>query len=249
MVELLEDERMDRLMRYDLDIIQSPSVFSFSIDALLLAEFAYVPSHDRAKIIDLCSGNGVVALSLSQKTQSKVYGVELQERLVDMAERSIQHNELLESVEMIQGDVKEAADWFGYDKVDVITCNPPYFKVDETSKKNPNRHKAIARHELTINLEDIIKVSGDLLKMRGRFFMVHRPERFLEILDLMKKYKITPKKVQFIYPKYGKEANMILIEGIKQGKIEGFKILPPVFIHDEEGEYLPEIKGMFYGDD
>lgn len=248
MVELIGDERVDRLMRYDLDIIQSPSVFSFSIDALLLAEFAQVPSHDRAKIVDLCSGNGVVALSLSQRTQSKIYGVELQERLVDMAERSIIHNGLEDSIEMIQGDVEDATDWFGYDNVDVITCNPPYFKVDETSKKNPNPHKAIARHELTTNLEEIIKVSGDLLKVRGRFFMVHRPERFLEILELMKRYKITPKKVQFIYPKQDKEANMILIEGMKQGKIEGFKILPPVFIHDAAGEYLPEIRGLFYGD-
>lgn len=248
-VNLRDDERFDRLMRYDLDIIQSKSVFSFSLDALLLDNFAYFPSHDHASIVDLCSGNGVLPLTLSKRTKSHVYGVEIQERLSDMAERSVRHNGLEKEITIYNRDLADIYDLFPKDSVDVITCNPPYFPVSETSRKNPNEQLAIARHELTTNLESVIQVTSNLLKMNGRAFFVYRPARLLEMITLFDKYHLTPKKIQFIYPKKDSESNMMLVEAIKHGKERGLKVLHPLFIHDENGDYLPEIKDIIYGTD
>lgn len=248
-IELKHDERIDQLMQYDLEIIQSPSVFSFSLDAVLLGDFAKVPRHDRAKIVDLCSGNGAVALMLSQKTRSKVTAMELQDRLVDMAERSIRLNDLENQVEMIHGDVNDAVKYIKKDSVDVLTCNPPYFTVSEESRKNPNAHLAIARHELHLTLKELMTVTSGLLKTKGKAYFVHRPERFLEIMDEMRAVGLAPKSIRFVYPKPDKEANMLLIEGIKQGKENGLKILPPLYVFDENGEYFPEVRRMIYGNE
>lgn len=248
-IQLKNDERIDQLMQYDLEIIQSPSVFSFSLDAVLLGDFAKVPKHDRAKIVDLCSGNGAVALMLSQKTKSNITAMELQERLVDMAERSIQLNELENQVEMIHSDVNHATEHIKKDSVDVLTCNPPYFTVTEASRKNPNEHLAIARHELHLTLKELMTVSSGLLKTKGKAYFVHRPERFLEIMDEMRAANLAPKRIRFIYPKPDKEANMMLIEGIKQGKETGLKILPPLYVFDENGNYYPEVRRMIYGNE
>lgn len=244
---LKNDERIDQLMQYDLKIIQSPTVFSFSLDAVLLGDFAQVPKHDHAKIVDLCSGNGAIALMLSQKTNSLVTGVEIQERLVDMANRSILMNELKDKVNMLHIDVKEIKSRIKHDSVDVVTCNPPYFKVTGESVKNPNEHLAIARHEIYLNLQEMMKATSILLKTKGKAYFVHRPERFLEILDTMRAVNLIPKRVRFVYPKEHKEANMILIEGIKNGKETGFTVLPPLFVFDQKDEYLPEVRRMIYG--
>ncbi|WP_423188600.1 tRNA1(Val) (adenine(37)-N6)-methyltransferase [Alkalibacterium sp. f15] len=248
-IQLKNDERIDQLMQYDLEIIQSPSVFSFSLDAVLLGDFAKVPKHDRAKIVDLCSGNGAVALMLSQKTKSKIIALELQDRLVDMAQRSIQLNHLEEQVEMIHGDVNEATTHIKKDSVDILTCNPPYFIVSDASRKNPNEHLAIARHELHLTLRELMTVSAGLLKTKGKAYFVHRPERFLEIMDEMRAVDLAPKRIRFVYPKPDKEANMILIEGIKQGKETGLQILPPLYVFDDNGEYFPEVRRMIYGNE
>lgn len=250
MKELLkEDERIDQLMRYGLDIIQSPSVFSFSLDAILLGEFAAVPRHNRAKIVDLCSGNGVVPLILSQKTESPITGIELQERLADMAERSVRMNQLDGQIHMIQGDLANTYQWIPKDTVDVVTCNPPYFPATEKSFKNPNQHLAIARHELHTNLEEVMQITSGLLKMNGKAYFVHRPDRLLEILDAMRRNRLAPKKIQLVYPKRDREANVLLIEGIKDGKETGFKVLPPLFVYDEENNYLPEVRRLIYGEE
>lgn len=244
---LRNDERIDQLMQYNLEIIQSPSVFSFSLDAVLLGDFAQVPKHNRAKVVDLCSGNGAIALMLSQKTKSPITGVEIQERLVDMANRSIQLNELEDKVRMIHTDVNDIKNWIRHDSVDVVTCNPPYFKVTGESIKNPNEHLAIARHEIYLSLQEMMKATSFLLKTKGKAYFVHRPERFLEILDAMRAVNLAPKRVRFVYPKEHKEANMILIEGIKNGKETGFIVLPPLFVFDQKDEYLPEVRRMIYG--
>ncbi|SEI73563.1 tRNA1(Val) A37 N6-methylase TrmN6 [Alkalibacterium gilvum] len=248
-IQLKQDERIDQLMQYGLEIIQSSEVFSFSLDAVLLGDFAKVPTHNRAKVIDLCSGNGAVALMLSQKTKSKITALEIQDRLVDMAQRSIQLNNLDEQVEMIQADVKETKHYIKKDSVDVLTCNPPYFKVTDDSRKNPNTHLAIARHEIHLTLKELMKVSADLLKTKGKAYFVHRPERFLEIMDDMRAERIAPKRVRFVYPKEGKEANMLLIEGIKHGKETGLKVLPPLYVFDDNGNYFPEVRRMIYGNE
>lgn len=248
-ITLKGDERVDQIMQYGLDIIQSPSVFSFSLDAILLGEFAKVPRHERAKIVDLCSGNGAVALMISRQTKSKVTAVEIQERLVDMAERSIQLNNLSDQIEVVHEDVNRLKGSIEKDSVDVITCNPPYFTVSEASKKNPNEHLAIARHELHLTLKELMSVTSGLLKTKGKAFFVHRPERFLEIMDAMREVDLAPKRIQFIYPKENKEANILLIEGIKRGKANGLQILPPLVVYDENGEYFPEVRRMIYGNE
>jgi len=241
------DERMDQLLSHNLSIIQSPSVFSFSLDAVLLADFAQPAKHNRAKVVDLCAGNGVVGLLLSQKTRSPIIGIEIQERLVGMAKRTIQLNELEHQVSIIHGDLSEATKWIQKDTVDTLTCNPPYFAVGEKSIKNPNSHLAIARHELHTNLDEVMKVSSDLLKMNGKAYFVHRPDRLIEILETMKKHRIAPKKMRLVYPKVGKEANTLLIEGIKDGKDTGFRVLPPLFVYSEDNNYLPEVSAMLHG--
>lgn len=245
MVLLKGDERLDYLLAEDLRIIQSPSVFSFSLDAVLLARFVYVPIQ-KGNLIDLCSGNGVIPLFLSARTKGNIIGVEIQERLFDMAQRSINYNQLDKRISMIHGDIKEMPKRLGYGKFDVVTCNPPYFPTPSPEEMNENEHLAIARHEILCTLEDAIKAASDLVRQGGKVAFVHRPGRFLDIMTLMRKYKLEPKKVQFVYPKQGKEANTLLIEATKHGNPD-LKILPPLFVYDQQNEYTREIKEILYG--
>ena len=240
------DERIDQLYADDIQIIQSAEVFSFSLDAVLLANFPAIPK--RGTIVDLCAGNGAVGLFVSRKTKAHIYQVELQERLADMAQRSIQLNKRDEQMTVYQMDLKESPTKIKPDSVDLLLCNPPYFKDVPTGIKNPNPHLAIARHEIHTNLDEVIQTSSKLLKTNGRLAMVHRPDRFLDIVETMRKHRIAPKRLQFVYPKAGKEANVLLIEGIKDGKTDGFKVLPPLITYDENGEYLPETRAMLYGE-
>jgi len=245
MVLLKGDERLDYLLAEELRIIQSPSVFSFSLDAVLLARFVYVPIQ-KGNLIDLCSGNGVIPLFLSARTKGQITGVEIQERLFDMAQRSIEYNQLEQRISLIHGDIKEMSKRLGYGKYDVVTCNPPYFPTPSSDEMNENEHLAIARHEILCTLEDAIKASSDLVRQGGKVAFVHRPGRFLDIVTLMRKYKLEPKKIQFVYPKQGKEANTLLIEATKNGNPD-LKIMPPLFVYNEKNEYTPEIKEILYG--
>uniref|UniRef100_UPI00403ED9C6 tRNA1(Val) (adenine(37)-N6)-methyltransferase n=1 Tax=unclassified Siminovitchia TaxID=2837530 RepID=UPI00403ED9C6 len=245
-MELYEDERLDYLLAENLKIIQSPTVFAFSLDAVLLARFAYIPIQ-KGNIIDLCSGNGVVPLLLSSKTKAAITGVEIQERLYQMAVRSIRYNRLEDRIRMIHGDLKEITETVGYGKFDVVTCNPPYFASPSPHVMNENQYLAIARHEILCSLEDVIRVSSQLLRQGGKAAFVHRPERLLDILTLMRQYRLEPKRLRFVYPKSGKEANTILVEGTKNGNA-GLKTLPPLFVYDENNEYTPEIREILYGE-
>jgi tRNA1(Val) A37 N6-methylase TrmN6 len=245
-INLKGDERLDYLLAEDLRIIQSPSVFSFSLDAVLLAKFAYVPIQ-KGNIIDLCSGNGVIPLFLSTRTKGKIIGVEIQERLYDMAVRSIQYNGLENRIQMVHGDIKEMPKQLGYGRFEVVTCNPPYFKTPPEGEINPNEHLAIARHEILCTLEDVIKVSSDLVKQGGKVALVHRPGRLMDIVTLMRQYRLEPKRIQFIYPKQGKEANTLLIEAIKDGSPD-LKILPPLVVYHDNNEYTKEIRAILYGE-
>ncbi|MDA9472730.1 tRNA1(Val) (adenine(37)-N6)-methyltransferase [Enterococcus sp. 5H] len=242
---LLPGERIDQLFADDIQIIQSKEVFSFSLDAVLLANFPVLPK--KGRIVDLCAGNGAVGLFASRKTNAEIIQIELQNRLADMGKRSIQLNQLDKQIQMIELDLKQATTVVKPDSVDLVLCNPPYFKELPASQKNPNPHLAIARHEIHTSLNEVVSVSAKLLKTNGRLAMVHRPDRFLDILHAMEAENIAPKRVRFIYPKAGKEANTLLIEGIKQGKKDGFRVLPPLFTYDEDNNYLPEMKAMLYG--
>ncbi|OJH17002.1 SAM-dependent methyltransferase [Bacillus obstructivus] len=245
MVELRDDERLDYLLAEKLRIIQSPSVFSFSLDAVLLARFAYLPIQ-KGRVIDLCSGNGVIPLLISNRTKANIIGVEIQERLYDMAVRSISYNHLENQINMIHGDIKEMPEKLGKGKFDVVTCNSPYFVTPPKSEKNINEHLAIARHEILCTLEDAIQVSSKLLRQGGKAAFVHRPGRLLDILMLMRKYRIEPKRLRFVYPRYGKEANTILVEGIKDGS-KDLKVLPPLYIYKAENQYSEEVEEMLFG--
>ncbi|WP_414841242.1 tRNA1(Val) (adenine(37)-N6)-methyltransferase [Enterococcus saccharolyticus] len=243
---LNEGERIDQLYADDIQIIQSTNVFSFSLDAVMLANFPAIPK--RGKIVDLCAGNGAVGLFVSRKTKASIYQVELQEKLADMAKRSIQLNHLDEQMTVYTMDLKDSLTKIKGDSVDLLLCNPPYFKTSKTGIKNPNPHLAIARHEIHTNLDEVIHTSSKLLKTNGRIAMVHRPDRFLDIIESMRRHRIAPKRIQFVYPKAGKEANILLIEGIKDGKLDGFKVSPPLITYDQEGNYNPETRKMLYGE-
>ena len=242
---LKEGERIDQLFSTDVKIIQNREVFSYSIDSVLLSRFPEIPS--RGLIVDLCSGNGAVGLFASTRTKAPIIEVEIQERLADMAERSIHLNHLEDQVQMIHDDLKNLLNHVPRTGVDLILCNPPYFKVSETSKKNVSEYYLLARHEITTNLEEICDIARHALKSNGRLAMVHRPDRFLDIIDTMRQYNLAPKRIQFVYPKMGKDANMLLIEAIKDGSTDGLKILPPLFVHKENGEYTDDIFEVYYG--
>ena len=240
------DERLDYLLAENLRIIQSPSVFSFSLDAVLLAKFAYVPIRS-GKIIDLCTGNGAIPLFLSARTKAQIIGIELQERLADMAKRSVAYNQLENQIEILQSNVIDIADVIGYEKYDTITCNPPYFPAIDASEKNIREHVAIARHEIHLTLEQAVRSASELAKQGGKVAFVHRPGRLLDIVTAMRANRLEPKRIRFVYPKEGKEANTLLIEGIKDGKPD-LKVLPPLYVYSADGEYTEEVRQMLYGE-
>lgn len=244
MTELHPNERIDQLYSQGVKIIQSPEVFSFSIDAVLLAHFATLPK--RGKVVDLCAGNGAVGLFVSRRTQAEILLIELQERLAEMAQRSIALNGLEGRMKAYPLDLKDSFSVAAADSCDAVLCNPPYFPLAPNSKKNPNTHLALARHEIATNLSEVAAVAGKLLKTGGHFAMVHRPERLLEILAVLQQNRLTPKRLQFVYPKADRAANTLLIEAIKDGSAEGLKILPPLIVY-ENGEYSPAVKRMLYG--
>lgn len=244
-VNLYPNERIDQLFSSDVKIIQNRDVFSYSIDSVLLSRFPKLPS--RGLIVDLCAGNGAVGLFASSQTKANIVLVELQEKLADMAKRSIQLNHLEEQVRIINDDLKNLLQHVPRSQVDLILCNPPYFKASATSKKNISEHYLIARHEVTTNLDEICQVARHALKSNGRIALVHRPDRFLDILQTLTTYNLAPKRLQFIHPKKDKEANMLLIEAIKDGSADGLKILPPLVVHEETGDYTEAIREIYFG--
>lgn len=246
-VKLYENERVDSLLAENLQIIQSADVFSFSLDAVLLADFVKSVSRPDRKAVDLCAGNGAVGLFISKKFAGRIDQVEIQSRLADMNQRSLELNGLTNRIKVYNRDLKDAFSFLEKDSYDVVTCNPPYFKTLPQSKKNPNQYLALARHEIAVTLEDTVKVTSGLLKTGGKAYYVHRPDRLIEILETMQAHRLAPKRIKLIYPKQGRDANMVLIEAIKDGKSDGLKFLPPVITYTDQNEYTPTIKEILYG--
>ena len=237
-------EIINRLLNYsDLKIVQNTDWFSFSLDSVLLANFVTINKNTK-NIIDLCTGNAPIPIILSTKTNAHITGVELQEEIYDLSKKSIDLNHLQDRIDLINMNIKDLVNKYSTDTFDVITCNPPYFKVKESSNINDNEIKSIARHEIFLELEDIFVIAKKLLKNNGVISMVHRPERLIEILEVMKKNNIEPKKIRFVYPKKNSECNIVLIEGSKNAN-PGLKIMPPLYVHDENSNYLSEIQDMF----
>lgn len=235
---------INSLLNYkDLKIVQNTEWFSFSLDSVLLANFVTL-NKKIGNILDIGTGNAPIPLILSQKTNAKIYAVEIQEKVYELAKESIEINHLNEKITLINEDINVLYTNFESDFFDVITCNPPYFKLEKESILNKNDYKTIARHEMFLNLDSLFKIAKKLLKNNGVIAVVHRPERLIEIIELMKKHNIEPKRLQFIYPKRDSDSNTILIEGVKNGA-SGLKILKPLYIHDENGNYLDDIRKLF----
>ena len=227
-------------------IYQDTDYFSFSLDSLLLANFVTINLRDKV-VVDFCTGNAPVPMLLTYKTKAKIYGIEIQKEIFDLAVDSVKDNNMNDQIKLYNDDVKNILNYFKRESVDVVTVNPPYFKVSEQSYVNDNDIKKNARHESLINLENIIYNASLILKKGGTFAMVHRQSRLIEIIMLLKKYNIEPKRVRFISPKEEHEANIMLIEGLMNGR-EGLKVLPSLVVYDDNNKYTKEIKDMF-GDD
>lgn len=238
MGNLKENERIDDLEYKGLKIIQNTEGFCFGIDSILLSNFASEIKKG-SKIIDLGTGTGIIGILLCAKIEnSKVVGIEIQKDVYEMAKRSIELNRLEEQFMIINANIKELDNKEEMGTFDAVVTNPPY-KKEHTGLQNENEKKLISRHEITANLEDFIKISSKLLKDKKDFYMVHRPDRLVDIIELLRKYKLEPKKIQFVYPKPGKEPNLLLIKATKNAK-PFLKVEKPLYVYEENGEYTEE---------
>ena len=215
-IELKDEERLDDLQRNGYQIIQKKDGFCLGMDAVLLSGFAAVKPGEKA--IDLGTGTGIIPILLEAKYEGEHYtGLEIQDEVAEMAARSVALNHLEEKVSIVKGDIKEASRLFGAASFDVVTSNPPYMN-DAHGLKNPDLPKAIARHEVLCTLYDVAREAAKLLRPGGRFYMVHRPHRLIEIMSALTKYKLEPKRMKMVHPFVDKEANMVLIEAVRGGK-------------------------------
>lgn len=239
---LKEHERLDDLHRNGYRIIQNEKAFCFGMDAVLLSGYAAVREGERAA--DLGTGTGIIPILLEAKTGGEHFtGLEIQAEMADMARRSVALNHLEEKIDIVCGDIKEASQIFGAASFDVVTTNPPYMN-DAHGLQNPDPVKAIARHEVLCTLEDVVREGAKLLVPGGRFYMVHRPHRLVEIINTMTSFKLEPKRIKFVHPFVDKEANMVLIEGIKGGK-SMIKVEKPIIVYKEQGVYTDEIYDIY----
>lgn len=240
---LKENERIDDLEFKGLKIIQNSEGFCFGIDSVLLTDFAK-DIKTNSKVIDLGSGTGIIPILLSAKTKNTLFvGIEIQETVAEMANRSVQLNDLQDRIKIENENILNLKDIYEKGKFDAITTNPPYKKVN-TGIVNENDKKLISRHEITASLEDFIRISSYLLKDFGEFYMVHRPDRLVDIFYFMRKYNIEPKIIRFVYPNKNKKANIILIKGIKCGK-PFLKFDDNLYVYNENGEYTDEILRIY----
>ena len=244
-VSLKPHERLDDLHCKGYHLIQNPKQFCFGIDAVLLSGFARVKKGER--VLDLGTGTGVIPILLAAKHDgigATFTGLEIQPESVEMAGRSVRLNRLADCVSIVEGDLKNAKDLFGAAQFDVVVSNPPYMN-EGGGLVNPHDAKAIARHEVKCSLEDVIGAAAQVITSGGRFYMVHRPHRLVDIVSLLRQYRLEPKRIRFVHSHTKKEPSMVLIEAIK-GARAMVKIGPPLVIYDDAGEYTPEIFEIYY---
>ena len=241
-VPLLEGERIDDLERNGYRIIQNKKRFCFGMDAVLLSGFA--KGKEGEGMLDLGTGTGIIPILLEAKTEGRHFtGLEIQEEVAEMAGRSVRLNHLEDKVEIVTGDIKEADRIFGKSVFDVVTSNPPYMIADH-GLQNPNRSRAISRHEICCTLEDVIREAALVLKPGGRFYMVHRPFRLTDMMELLRKYHLEPKRLKMVHPYVDKEPNMVLVEAIR-GSRARVTVEPPLIVFQEDGTYTKEITGAY----
>ena len=240
-IPLKENERLDDLQN-GYHIIQNTTDFCYGIDAVLLSDFARVKKGEQA--LDLGTGTGIIPILLKAKTQGEHFtGLEIQEQSAEMAGRSVVYNHLEDAITIRTGDIKEATAIFGRASFSVVTCNPPYM-IGQHGLTNPEEPKAIARHEVLCTLEDVVSRTAKLLKPGGHFYMVHRPFRLAEIMTMLVKYKLEPKRMQLVYPYIDKEPNMVLIEAVRGGKPR-MTVEKPLIVYQSPGVYMPEIYDIY----
>ena len=242
-MNLKENERIDDLEFKDLKIIQNIKGFCFGIDSVLLSDFAKEMRYN-SKVIDLGTGTGIINILLSGKTNAKEFvGVEIQEEVAEMAERSVQLNKLEDKITIMNENILNLKNIYKAKSFDVVVTNPPYKKIN-TGLVNDEDKKIISRHEITASLEDFIRISAYLLKDFGEFYMVHRPDRLVDIFCAMRKERIEPKLIKFVYPNKNKKSNLVLIKGIKNGN-PFLQFDDNLFVYNEDGTYTDEILKIY----
>ena len=246
-MNLKENERIDDLEYNNLKIIQNENGFCFGIDSVLISDFSRDIKNNSVGI-DLGTGTGIISILLSAKTKlSKIIGIEIQKDVADMARRSVEMNNMENKIEILNLNVKDIMDseneLLKRESFDFVVTNPPYKKL-ETGKTSENESKYISRHECKANLEDFIKISKYLLKDKSSLYMVHRPERLVDIIEIMRKYKLEPKKIRFVYSSVDKEPTLVLVKAIKNAK-PFLKIEKPLIIYNEKGEYTEEVLKIY----
>ena len=241
-IDIREHERIDDLQRNGYRIIQNKKKFCFGMDAVLLSGFAQVKPGER--VLDLGTGTGIIPILLEAKYEGKHYtGLEIQEDVAEMAARSVVLNGLEEKISIVEGDIRKAGEIFGLSVFDVVTSNPPYMN-DSHGLKNPDLPKAIARHEVLCTLEDVVREAARLLRPGGRFYLVHRPHRLIEIITALTSHKLEPKRIKMVHPYADREANMVLIEAVRGGG-SMVKVEAPVVVYREQGIYTDEIYEIY----
>ncbi len=241
-IKLKEGERLDELQRNGYWIIQNSRKFCFGMDAVLLSGFARVRPGEC--VLDLGTGTGIIPILLRGKTEGRDFiGLEIQEESADMARRSVAYNQLESSISIVTGDIKEAAALFGAASFDVVTSNPPYM-TGKHGLVNPDWPKAIARHEILCTLEDVVREAAKVLRPGGRFYLIHRPFRLAEIMTVLIKYKLEPKRMRLVYPFVDKEPNMVLLECLLGGKSR-ITVEKPLVVYKEQGVYTDEVYDIY----
>lgn len=222
-------------------IYQLKDGFKFGIDAVLLANFVRVKKGEIG--IDLCSGTGIIPILINAKSNiGKITGVEIQEKMVELANKSAQYNNIADKIKFINDDIKNLRKHFVKDSIDFITVNPPYFKIDTLVSQNDKKN--ISRHEILVKLEDIFEISSYLLKPKKSLYMIHKPERLVEMFLLSKKYRLEPKEICFVHPNEFKAPNLVITKYVKDGN-EGLKYHRPLFVYDKDGNYTCEIEKLY----
>lgn len=225
-------ERLDDVLGYDLKIYQNSSYFSFSLDSIILANYVNIRLRDK-NIVDFCTGNGVIPLIISNRTKNNIVGVEIQEKLAELATKSVDYNKLDDRITIVNEDVNEFSSRH-LNGFDLVLCNPPYFKVEDKSSFNESYEKMIARHEITFNLEDLCKCCKKVLKDNGNLYIVHRSDRLIDIIETLRKHNLEPKRIRFVYENVSKESTLVLVEAQKCGSV-GLKVDSPIILYNLDG--------------
>lgn len=242
LILMMINERIDDLMRDGLKLIQNTDIFCFGMDAVLLSTYAKAGKNDR--VLDLGTGNGIIPVLMQSKNPGSTYtALEIQENSADLAIRNVELNNLSDRISVVKGDIKEASRLFGEASFNVVTSNPPYMNENH-GIVNPDSAKAIARHELLCSLEDVVREAGKCLKSKGKMYMVHRPNRLVDIFDTMRRHHLEPKRMRLVYPYVNKAANMVLIEAVKGGNSQ-LIVEEPLIVYKEDGNYTDALLKMY----